>query len=112
MGPDTKLDLVTGAFSYSGSYIAQRLLASGRQVRTLTFHPDRPHRLHEHVEAFRYRFDDPLALTRALDGVTTLYNTYWVRFNHGPTTFASASNKPGMTPAKKRSTTEVSVTMP
>ena len=42
-GPDTNLDLVTGAFSYSGSHIAERLLASGRQVRTLTFHPDRPH---------------------------------------------------------------------
>src|SRR5437764_13621874 len=92
MGPDTKLDLVTGAFSYSGSYIAQRLLASGRQIRTLTFHLDRPHPLHEQVQAFRYRFDDPLALGHALEGVTTLYNTYWVRFNHGATTFTSALN--------------------
>src|SRR5436305_4573327 len=82
MGPDTVLDLVTGAFSYSGSHIAERLLASGRQVRTLTFHPDRPHPLHEQVQAVRYRFDDPMALTRALEGVTTVYNTYWVRFNH------------------------------
>ena len=90
MGPDTKLDLVTGAFSYSGSHIAERLLASGRQIRTLTFHPDRPHPLHEQVHAFRYRFDDPLALTSALEGVNTLYNTYWVRFNHGATTFTSA----------------------
>ncbi|MFL5822463.1 MAG: SDR family oxidoreductase [Solirubrobacteraceae bacterium] len=90
MGPDTNLDLVTGAFSYSGSYIAERLLAAGRQVRTLTFHPDRPHPLHERVQAFPYRFDDPVALTHALEGVTTLYNTYWVRFNHGSTTFDSA----------------------
>ena len=90
MGADTKLDLVTGAFSYSGAYIAARLVASGRQVRTLTFHPDRPHPLRERVQALRYRFDDPLALDRALEGVTTLYNTYWVRFNHGPTTYASA----------------------
>jgi NADH dehydrogenase len=90
MGPDTKLDLVTGAFSYSGSHIAERLLASGRQIRTLTFHPDRPHPLREQVQAFRYHFDDPRALTPALEGVTTLYNTYWVRFNHGATTFTSA----------------------
>jgi uncharacterized protein YbjT (DUF2867 family) len=90
MAPDAQLDLVTGAFSYSGSHIADRLLRSGRQVRTLTFHPDRPHPLRERVQAFRYRFDDPVALTRALEGVTTLYNTYWVRFNHGPTTFSSA----------------------
>lgn len=90
MGADTTLDLVTGAFSYSGSHIAERLLASGRQVRTLTFHPARPHPLQEQVQAFCYRFDDPPALTRALEGVNTLYNTYWVRFNHGPTTFARA----------------------
>jgi NADH dehydrogenase len=90
MEADTKLDLVTGAFSYSGSRIAERLLASGRQVRTLTFHPDRAHPLQEQVQAFRYRFDDPVALTRAFEGVTTLYNTYWVRFNHGASTFARA----------------------
>ena len=90
MGSDTKLDLVTGAFSYSGSHIAERLLASGREVRTLTFHPDRPHLLNDRVQAFRYCFDDPASLRRALEGVTTLYNTYWVRFDHGPTTFASA----------------------
>src|SRR5690349_12394872 len=90
MGADTKLDLVTGAFSYSGSHIAERLLATGREVRTLTFHPDRPHALREQVHALRYRFDDPLALDRALEGVSTLYNTYWVRFNHGPSTYASA----------------------
>jgi NADH dehydrogenase len=90
MNSDTELDLVTGAFSYSGSHIADRLLAAGRQVRTLTFHPERPHPLRERVQALRYRFDDPAALTQALEGVTTLYNTYWVRFDHGPTTFAGA----------------------
>lgn len=90
MRADTGLDLVTGAFSYSGSHIAGRLLASGREVRTLTFHPDRPHPLRDQVQAFRYGFDDPVALSHALEGVTTLYNTYWVRFNHGSTTFAGA----------------------
>src|SRR5947209_6108929 len=90
MKPDTSLDLVTGAFSYSGAHIARRLLASGRQVRTLTFHPDRPHPLRDRVQAFRYRFEDPLALSAALEGVTTLYNTYWVRFDHGPATYPDA----------------------
>ena len=33
---------ITGAFSYSGKYIAQRLLDRGEQVLTLTSHPDRP----------------------------------------------------------------------
>jgi NADH dehydrogenase len=84
------LDLVTGAFSYSGSHLAQRLLASGARVRTFTFHPQRRHPLGERVEALPYRFDDPVALARGLEGVRTLYNTYWVRFDHGSTTFANA----------------------
>jgi uncharacterized protein YbjT (DUF2867 family) len=90
MNHDTGIDLVTGAFSYSGSHIAQRLLESGRSVRTLTFHPDRPHPLQGRVEAFPYRFGDVAALARGLEGVTNLYNTYWVRFDHGATTFANA----------------------
>lgn len=87
---DAPLDLVTGAFSYSGARIAQRLLESGRGVRTLSFHPDRAHPLRARVEAFPYRFDDPTELAQSLTGVSTLYNTYWVRFDHGPTTFATA----------------------
>jgi uncharacterized protein YbjT (DUF2867 family) len=83
-------DLVTGAFSYSGSRIAKLLLESGRGVRTFTFHPERQHPLQPRVEAFPYRFDDPSALARSLEGVTTFYNTYWVRFERGGTTFATA----------------------
>ena len=87
---DTNLDLVTGAFSYSGAHIAERLLESGREVRTLTFHPDRPHPLRDRVHALPYRFDDPIELSHSLKGVTTVYNTYWVRFEHGTATFAGA----------------------
>jgi NADH dehydrogenase len=83
-------DVVTGAYSYSGSRIAELLLASGREVRTLTNHPERQHPLRARVEAFPYRFDDPSALARSLEGVDTLYNTYWVRFERGATTFATA----------------------
>jgi nucleoside-diphosphate-sugar epimerase len=90
MSTDTGLDLVTGAFSYSGARIAERLLDSGRSVRTLTFHPDRPHPLHGRVHTLRYDFDNQIALTESLAGVTTLYNTYWVRFDHGSATFANA----------------------
>ncbi len=90
MSEDTRLDLVTGAFSYSGSRIAELLLDERRDVRTLTFHPDRAHPLQGHVQAAPYRFDDPVALAQSLEGVNTLYNTYWVRFDHGATTFADA----------------------
>ncbi len=90
MSKETQLDLVTGAFSYSGSHIAQRLLESGRGVRTMTFHPQRSHPLRASVEICPYRFDDPVALARSLEGVSTLYNTFWVRFDHGQTSFANA----------------------
>ncbi len=90
MRADTGLDLVTGAFSYTGSRIAARLLDSGRVVRTLTFHPDRPHPLQGRVETLSYTFDDQVALAQSLEGVNTLYNTYWVRFDHGRTSFVNA----------------------
>jgi uncharacterized protein YbjT (DUF2867 family) len=90
MTSGTQLDLVTGAFSHSGSRIAQRLLDGDHRVRTLTFHPDRDHPLQAHVETVAYRFDDPAALARSLEGVGTLYNTFWVRFDHGPTSFVNA----------------------
>lgn len=90
MSDQTSVDLVTGAFSYSGSHIARRLLDAGHRVRTLTFHPERSHPLQERIETFTYRFDDPAALTRSLEGVDTLYNTFWVRFDHGQTSFANA----------------------
>jgi uncharacterized protein YbjT (DUF2867 family) len=90
MSQNAPTDLVTGAFSYSGAKIAERLLDSGRCVRTLTFHPDRPHPLRASVDAREYRFDDPAALARSLEGVSTLYNTFWIRFDHGTTSFANA----------------------
>jgi nucleoside-diphosphate-sugar epimerase len=86
----TETDLVTGAFSYSGSRIAELLIDSGREVRTLTYHPDREHPLRAQVQALPYRFEDPVALARSLEGITTLFNTYWVRFERGRTTFANA----------------------
>jgi NADH dehydrogenase len=76
------LDVVTGAFSYSGAAIARNLLAAGRQVRTLTSHP----RDDRDIEALPLDFTDAERLTRSLDGADTLYNTYWIRFSHGDNT--------------------------
>ena len=84
-GRGAETDLVTGAFSYSGSRIAELLIESGREVRTLTHHPDREHPLRARVQAQPYRFDDPVALKRSLEGISTLYNTYWVRFERSGT---------------------------
>jgi uncharacterized protein YbjT (DUF2867 family) len=85
-----RTDLVTGAFSFTGSCVAARLCDSGITVRTLTNHPRRHHPLADRVEAFPYSFDDPVQLATHLDGVHTVYNTYWVRFDYGENTYARA----------------------
>jgi len=48
--PDTIV--VTGAFSYTGKYVARLLLQGGYRVRTLTSHPDRESGLGDQIEAF------------------------------------------------------------
>jgi NADH dehydrogenase len=84
------LHAVTGAFGYTGKYIAQRLLDAGARVLTLTNSTDRPSPFGEGIKAFPFNFDDPEKLTESLRGVTELYNTYWVRFNHKRFTHAMA----------------------
>ncbi len=79
---DTKLHVVTGAFGYSGRYIAERLLEAGHRVRTLTSSPDRKNPFGERVDVRTFDFDEPQRLTESLRGADVLYNTYWVRFNH------------------------------
>ena len=77
---------VMGAFSYSGKYIAKRLLERGDRVITLTGHPRRPDPFDGRVQAFPLDFEDEVALARALDGVQVLVNTYWIRFDRGSNT--------------------------
>lgn len=84
------MDAVTGAFSYTGKYITRLLLAQGREVLTLTGHAGRSNEFGGRVKAFPYHFDAPDRLAKSLEGVDTLYNTYWVRFNHGRTTYEMA----------------------
>ena len=83
-------DVVTGAFGYTGKYITQRLIAAGRGVLTLTSKPDRPNPFGEAVTAAPFNFDKPQELARSLNGIDTIYNTYWVRFNYGGTTYDQA----------------------
>ena len=88
--PDGELHVVTGAFGYSGKYIARRLLDEGHRVRTLTNSPGRANPFGGDVEALPYRFDDGEKLVEALRGARVLYNTYWVRFNHADFRHATA----------------------
>jgi uncharacterized protein YbjT (DUF2867 family) len=81
---------VTGAFGYSGKYIAHRLLAQGHAVRTLTNSIGRKNPFGGAIQAFPFSFDQPDRLAANLEGVDVLHNTYWVRFNHREFTHALA----------------------
>jgi NADH dehydrogenase len=84
------MDAVTGAFGYTGRFIARRLLAAGHAVRTLTGQPSRPDPFEGKVDVACYAFDDPAAMVASLRDVEVLYNTYWVRFARGGISFDTA----------------------
>jgi uncharacterized protein YbjT (DUF2867 family) len=87
---DTAIHMVTGAYGYSGSYIARRLLAQGCAVRTLTNSPERTSPLRDRIGACPFSFDNMDVLIEALRGTDVLYNTYWVRFNADRFSYAQA----------------------
>lgn len=76
---DAPTDVVTGAFSFTGRYVAERLLSEGREVVTLTNHLDREAPFADRVRAEPYRFEEPEVMADSLAGAETLYNTFWMR---------------------------------
>ena len=86
----TEYSVVTGAFSYTGKYITERLLAIGEKVITLTGRPQSENTFGQQVKAFQFNFDKPTDLTEILRGANTLYNTYWVRYPHGQLSYDKA----------------------
>ena len=87
---ESVIHAVTGAFGYSGKYIARRLLAAGCPTITLTNSTDRANEFGGRLTVYPFNFDQPDKLVESLRGVAVLYNTYWVRFNHPTFTHADA----------------------
>jgi uncharacterized protein YbjT (DUF2867 family) len=85
-----ELNVVTGAFGFTGRYITSQLLAQGKKVRTLTNHPANPGPFADKVEVMPLNFDDADALARSLEGAAVLFNTYWIRFPGRGMTFQRA----------------------
>jgi uncharacterized protein YbjT (DUF2867 family) len=74
------MKVVTGAFSYSGGYIARELLRRGERVHTLSRAPaPAGHPLRSEVSVGGLQFSDPAALEHDLRGADALFNTYWIR---------------------------------
>jgi len=63
---------VTGAYGYSGQYMARRLLDQGHEVLTLTNSTRRSNPFGEKVKAHPFNFSNPALLEQTLRGVDVL----------------------------------------
>ena len=93
--PHPDLAVVTGAFSYTGRYVTRRLLDQGVRVRTLTRSPDAEDPFGGRVEVAPLGFSDSDGLCQSMQGAGVFYNTYWIRYAHGQTTFDLAVENTG-----------------
>jgi len=82
--------VVTGAFSFTGRFIARELIARGWSVRTLTNsrYPGDP--LANEVDPRPLDFSRPEELVKCMRGADLFVNTYWIRYPHAGMTFATA----------------------
>ena len=72
--------VVTGAFGYSGRWIAKELLNCGYKVRTLTNAIGRDDPFNGQLEVRPIIFTDHDSMVSSLSDADVLYNTYWVRY--------------------------------
>lgn len=79
---ESGLHVVTGAFGYTGRYIAAELFRRDIRVRTLTNSEDRGNPFGDLIEVHPIDFGDPDRLIESLRGAAVLYNTYWVRYDY------------------------------
>ncbi|MDG1540531.1 MAG: NAD(P)H-binding protein [Candidatus Thalassarchaeaceae archaeon] len=77
-----RVHVVTGAFGYSGRWIAKELISRGKKVRTLTNAVGRDDPFQGMVEVMPIDFTDHDLLVSSLRGADVLYNTYWVRYKN------------------------------
>ncbi len=83
-----RVHVVTGAFGYSGRWIARELLSRGKKVRTLTNAVGRDDPFHGMVEVMPIDFTNHDLLVSSLRGTDVLYNTYWVRYKNSKDGYA------------------------
>ncbi len=83
-------NLITGAFSFSGRYIAEALLETGETIETVTGHPKPDTPYYDKITIKKYSFDNFDLMVENFKGVDTFYNSYWIRFPHNGTTWRDA----------------------
>lgn len=85
-----ELAAVTGAFGYTGGYVARKLIGEGIRVRTLSRRPAGRNPLGDLLETVPLDFSDPGGLRRSMEGAGVFYNTYWIRYARGRSSFDQA----------------------
>ena len=82
---------VTGAFGFTGRSLATRLLDAGHEVVTLSRRTGAGDPLASRLTVRPLAPTTPVAeLAESLAGVDVLFNTYWMRFPRGGSTFEGA----------------------
>jgi len=81
---------VTGSFGFTGRPLTERLLAAGREVVTLSRRSGEGDPLAGRISVRPLDLEQADVLRASLDGVETLFNTYWLRFPRGGATFEGA----------------------
>ena len=80
--------LITGASGFIGGAIAERLVDRDA-IRSLSSHPAK-NRFGDRVRTFPYDFEKAEGMAAAFEAVDVFVNSFYVRFNYGPWTFARA----------------------
>jgi NADH dehydrogenase len=93
---NSKVAVVTGAFSFIGSAAARSLLARGYTVHTLTNRSVPVNDPGAPIETHPLQFRDSSALVEAMRGADVLVNTYWVRYPYVGTGFDRAIANSGI----------------
>ena len=83
-------NLITGAFSFSGRFIAEELLKTGEKVETLTGHPKSNYPYFNKITIKQFNFENFEVMVENFRGVDTFYNSYWIRFPYGTTSWRDA----------------------
>jgi NADH dehydrogenase len=81
---------VTGSFGFTGRALTERLLAAGHEVVTLSRRSGTGDPLAGRIAVRPLDLERADELQASLEGVETLFNTYWLRFPRGGSTFELA----------------------
>jgi uncharacterized protein YbjT (DUF2867 family) len=81
---------ITGSFGFTGRALTERLLAAGSEVVTLSRRSGAGDPLAARVTVRPFDTERRDDLVTSLTGADTLFNTYWLRFPRGGSTFEDA----------------------